>query len=572
VTLFEARVLVPAPPWRRGVLKQSIAGVPCALAFEIVDQRGGIAELELGFEAGERRAGGKGPDPGDPASASERVDPQEVGDPRKCSVVMLAEAGFPVLGDRPRAGAQLKGGPRWLYPGASWSAGSGAPAWWPEEEVFPGVEGRAGRLPELAVSLATQRVLARGHPWILRDEETGDCAGYLPGTLVQVVGPTGKRLGLARVEGSDSLAARMWTRDGGLDAKPESVEARVARALERRRALLAPPRGEPRSDAYRLVHGEADGLPGIVVDRLGHMLRVLVNASGWDVIGPRVLAALVDGLSAQLGPNPPVVEVLHLRHPPRGELECVRLAQGSLHARSPSPPPGASVPDGDGRIVVHELGLAYLVDPGLQAPTRSTPGIGLFFDQRENRRRLMEHAGRGGHWLNLFAHTGAFSVALLAAGATRVTSVDLSAAYLRWLEENLALNRERGVEARNHRSVRGDGRRFLARLAPHERFEGIILDPPTAASAGRRFWSVARDLRPLVEDALAHLNPGGVLLVSRNDRRGKQRIEEVVESAARSAGVAIEMLGDAPAGSDFPSLVGFEEGEPFRALLVRRRA
>jgi 23S rRNA (cytosine1962-C5)-methyltransferase len=568
MTHIEARVLVPSPPWRRGVLKLSMGGVPCALAFEIVEQRGGIAELALGFEAGERRAGGEGADSGEPSSASESVDPKQVGDPRKCSLVMLAEAGFPVLGDSPRAGARLKGGPRWLYSGASWSAGSGAPAWWPEEEVFPRIEGRGGRLPELAVSRVTQRVLARGHPWILRDAETGDCAGLLPGTLVQVVGPKGKRLGLARVEGAGSLAARMWTQGGGADTKPESVEARVARALKRRRALLVPPRGEPRSDAYRLVHGEADGLPGIVVDRLGSVLRVLVSGRGWDAVRPRVLAALVGGLSAQLGPNPPVVEVLHLRHPPGGELERVRLAQGSLHARSP----GAGVPDGDGRIVVHELGLAYLVDPGLQTPTRSTPGFGLFFDQRENRRRLMEHAGRGGRWLNLFAHTGAFSVALLAAGATRVTSVDLSAAYLRWLEENLALNGKRGVEARNHRSVRGDGRRFLARLAPHERFEGIILDPPTAASAGRNFWSVARDLRPLVEGALAHLHPGGVLLVSRNDRRGKQRIEEVVESAARSAGVAIEMLGDAPAGSDFPRLEGFEEGEPFKALLVRRRA
>jgi 23S rRNA (cytosine1962-C5)-methyltransferase len=373
-------------------------------------------------------------------------------------------------------------------------------------------------------------------------------------------------LGWARIEGSGSLAARIWARGGEPDAKPASIEARVAQALKRRRALLDPRRGEPRTDAFRLVHGEADALPGIAVDRLGGMLRVLVSGRGWDAIRPRVLAALVGGLSSQLGPDPPVVEVLHLHHPPRGELECVRLAQGALAA----PALAGGVPRCDGRIVVYELGLAYLVDPGLGRPTRSTPGIGLFLDQRENRRRLMEHAGRGGHWLNLFAHTGAFSVALLAAGAAQVTSVDLSGTYLRWLEENLALNREQGVEAGRHRSERSDGRRFLGKLAPRERFAGIILDPPTAASAGRKFWSVARDLRPLIEAALAHLLPGGVLLVSRNDRGGKQGLEEGVEHAAQAAGVAIETLGEAPAGPDFPCLEGFEEGKPFRALLLRR--
>jgi 23S rRNA (cytosine1962-C5)-methyltransferase len=544
VSRFEARALLPAPPWRRGVLEQEISGASRTLAFEVVEQRGAIAELQLALEVGEPLA------------------PAALPDPQECGLALLAEAGLPVLGDTPRGGARVPGAPRWRPAGAA----PDASPWWPEEALFPPVEGRGDALPELAVSRASERVLARGHPWILRDEQTGDCAGFLPGTLVRVVGPKGRSLGLARVEGTGSLAARMWTRGGERDAKTQSVEARVARALKRRRALLYPAAGAPATDAFRLVHGEADALPGIAVDRLGSVLRVLVSGRCCDPLRPRLLDALVRGLAEPLGPDPPVVEVLHLREPPRGELECVRLARGA----QPAAWDGRASRQGDGRIVVHELGLAYLVDPGLGAPERSTPGIGLFLDQRENRRRLMERAAGGGHWLNLFAHTGAFSVALLAAGADRVTSVDLSVAYLRWLEENLALNRAAGDLSRRHRGVRGDGRRFLARLAPHERFEGIILDPPTAAAAGRRFWSVTRDLHPLVEAALAHLQPDGLLLVSRNDRRGKQRLEEVVDSAARSAGMTIEIVGEAPPGGDFPRLAGFEEGEPFKALLARR--
>ncbi len=155
---------------------------------------------------------------------------------------------------------------------------------------------------------------------------------------------------------------------------------------------------------------------------------------------------------------------------------------------------------------------------------------GFFLDQRENRARLAARA-RGGRWLNLFAHTGAFTAALLRAGAEEVVSVDLSAAWLRRLEDTLARN---GLDASRSRVVRGDSRRVLERLAPEERFDGIVLDPPTAAAAGRRFWSVRRDLEPTVERCLALLAPGGSLLVCRNDRGGRE-LTQLVRRAAASA-------------------------------------
>ena len=195
--------------------------------------------------------------------------------------------------------------------------------------------------------------------------------------------------------------------------------------------------------------------------------------------------------------------------------------------------------------------------------------MGLFLDQRENRETLAS-AAQGGDWLNLFAHTGAFSVALLAAGAQRVTSVDLSGPYLAWLGDHLALNAEFGVEEARHQAVRHDGRRYLASLSRRERFDGIVLDPPTAAAAGRRFWSVQRDLEPLVVEALGRLRPGGRLLVCRNWRRARGSLPDLVEGAAGRAGVRLDTVEDAGPGPDFPRRRAFPEGDSFRGVLVRR--
>jgi 23S rRNA (cytosine1962-C5)-methyltransferase len=207
------------------------------------------------------------------------------------------------------------------------------------------------------------------------------------------------------------------------------------------------------------------------------------------------------------------------------------------------------------------------VESGLAEPTRPHPGVGFFLDQRENRARLAARAARGGRYLNLFAHTGGFSAALLAGGADEVWSVDLSGPYLAQLEENLARS---GLAGERHHAVRREARRFLAELDPALRFDGVVIDPPTAAAAGRRFWSVRRDLAPLTADALARLAPGGFLLLTRQDRAGRGRLDALLASAAESARVRLDAVEPAPPAPDFPALDGFPEGAPFEALLATR--
>jgi 23S rRNA (cytosine1962-C5)-methyltransferase len=327
-----------------------------------------------------------------------------------------------------------------------------------------------------------------------------------------------------------------------------SIEERVARALERRRALFA------ETDAVRLVHGEADGLPGLAVDRLGPALRILVLGRAALPLRERVLAALRAAALPGLSADPPVVEVLHLRERPPGELTCVRLVAGDASALAAP-------------LVVREGALRFEVELGLAEPTRPRPGVGFFLDQRENRARVARRAARGGRYLNLFAHTGGFSAALLAGGADEVWSVDLSAAYLEQLERNLGRSDLGGAK---HHTVRREARRFLAELAEGERFDGIVLDPPTAAASGRRFWSVRRDLEPLAAAALRRLAPGGFLLITRQERAGRGGLEQLATRAAASAQIELAAIEPAPPGRDFPALRGFAEGLPFEAALATR--
>jgi len=548
--------LVPAPPWPSGRFEAETGGGE-PLIWRTRASRDGIALLAIdpwrgGTDALRRR---------------------------------LAVSGCAILGDAQEGGIALAGGLRLREAGPEPEPDATLPPGlaFPDEPVFPG-EREDGERAALRVSDATLRAVGRGHPWILTDTETGDAGRYRAGTLVQLeaasvlaaraaqaderrgrarrgagrderAAPAAPGLVLARIEGPGPLAARVWEPRLLPGQRPRSVEARVADALARRRALLA----GGATDCLRLVHGEADGLPGLAIDRVGPLLRVLVSGRCCEPVLERVVDAVAAALRPFLGADPPIVRVLHLRERPPGRFACVSLLRGAL-------PPDAL--DAEGRVTVSERGLRFLADPGLGAPEQPSAAYGFFPDQRENRARLAAVAA-GGRWLNLFAHTGAFSAALLAAGAASVTSVDLSGAYLRWLESNLACN---GLADARHVSHRGDGRRFFERLAPDERFDGIVLDPPTAAAAGRRFWSVRRDLPALVEAALARLAPGGWLLVTRNDRSGRGRLADLVREAAVRSACPVGALDDAPPGEDFPSLRGFPEGDPFEGVLFRRAA
>ena len=523
--------LIDEPPWRGGTL--TVEGLP-EMEFTIGERRDGLARIHLS---------------GSDCSAS-RIR------------ASLAEAGLPLVGDLVGGGLGVPGGPRLFADGHA----DATPIEWPLEppwcEEDHSEQEITGPLA-LRVSDETARAIRKGHPWILPDGASDPVTRFRPGTALRIKTRDGLELALAHVEGTARLAARVWAAGSGDSKSMSSIESRIAKAIARRRDLLQPAVDQG-TTAFRLVHGEGDDLPGLIVDRLGPLLRVLVTSRASDSMRARAIAALC----AQLPVSPEgetwsILELLHLRCPAALRPDRVRWIAGGLDQLSEQ-----GVRLGPSWIGVQERGLTFAVDPGWETPRQARPGYGLFFDQRENRVRTGELAARGGKWLNLFAHTGAFSASLLAAGAERVVSVDLSAAYLERLEQNLSLNRARGVDATRHASVRSDGRRFLEKLGPSERFAGIVLDPPTSAAAGRRFWSLQRDLEPILRQCVARLDDAGSLLVTQNRSGPPLGLDLVLERIATRAHRQIVRIEAAPAGHDHPSRPEFPEGDPFEGWLL----
>lgn len=520
--------LIDDPPWRSGAIRITAEE---SLEFSVGERREGLARVRLEGSACDATTLGRA----------------------------LALAEMALVGDLEHGGLGVVGGVRLCVLDADESASID----WPDEPAWPSTD----REPErrtLQVSDETARAIRSGHPWILPDESSDSAARFRPGTLVRVVSRRDAPLAWAHAEGAPKLAARVWARgDLGLKAVP-SVEARVARAIARRRDLLVDV-GQSGTNAFRLIHGEGDALPGFFVDRLGPLLRVLVTGRSSELVREQI----VEALRQQLPVTPEgeawsILELLHVRAAGRAQFDRVRWLSGGEEALAQS---GLRLAHAGFEVL--ERGLRFGVDPGWQNPRRVRPGFGLFVDQRENRARLDAFAARGGAWLNLFAHTGAFSVSLLAGGAERVTSVDLSSAYLKRLEANLSANAARGVDPARHACVRGEGRRFLENLRADQRYSGIVLDPPTAAAAGRRFWSLQRDLEPLLRRCIEQLDDGGVLLVTQNRNGPPLGLDQILERLVARAHRTVDRLEAAPAGPDHPSRVGFPEGDPFEGWLLK---
>jgi 23S rRNA (cytosine1962-C5)-methyltransferase len=451
-----------------------------------------------------------------PAPAEEEASPQVAPEPG-------TRQGEPAVSDVPpeRSGARLRGGPEViLRPVRAHSEAPVAQATW------------------LQVSDKTLEILEAGHFWVLADAQTGPRHHLAPGDMVRLKGISGKVGPWALVEGPGELVARVWAREeerAGLTT--DEVLGRLDEAILRRAALLR----DPETTLFRLVHGEADGLPGFTLDRVGTLWRATLRGQCAVAFKERIYTSLVD-----FDPGAVILEVSHTRDVREGgELPRARLVrQGKGFVKK------------DARVIGAERGLRYWCEPweGMD--------VGFFADQRGNRERLVARAGEGQRWLNLFAHTGAFAVALAARGA-HVTQVDVSKHYLRWSQENFELNKLPLTLLTN---VEDDVRTYMGE--EHAPFDGIIVDPPTAARGKEGFWSVRKDFEPLLDRCGSALKPGGVMLVCRNDRRQRPALAALVRESAKRLGRPVRALEEVGPGEDYPGVPGFAEGDTFEGVIV----
>jgi len=375
-------------------------------------------------------------------------------------------------------------------------------------------------------------MLELGHPWIIADAYTKRWPSGEAGDLVELTDASGRFLATALLDPKDRIIARVLSRQRmRLDLGWLKKRLEQAIALRRDHADLGD------TNAYRLVNGEGDGLPGLTVDCYGDYLMVQVYCAGWR----RYLKLVTQALEELLSPAG-IYEKTRPQKTRELESEGDNKKYGRLLAGLPAPEP----------LLVLENGLSFQVslERGLNT--------GLFLDQRSNRRDLLRRV-KGKRFLNLFSYTGAFSVAAAAAGASLVTSVDASPSYMEIARANFSANR---LNPKRHEFVVGDCLAVLDEMSRQGKsFDVIVMDPPSFSTTSKSRFTTRGGTSDLVAAALKLLRSGGLLIASSNHQ--KVDLADYLKELRRGAlqaGSSLQVIQLSGQPEDFPYPVSFPEG------------
>ncbi|WP_341912435.1 class I SAM-dependent methyltransferase [Polaromonas sp. YR568] len=383
-----------------------------------------------------------------------------------------------------------------------------------------------------------ERSLLRRHPWVF----DGAIArgGADAGETVRVEGHDGQFLGWAAFSPSSKIRARVWS-----FVETERIDASffVARIAQ---AIRARSRFDIQSDGMRLVHGESDGLPGLVVDRYADTLVAQFSSCGVE----RWKSVIVEALLAETG----LTRLYERSDASVRSLEGLPEATGWLAGGGPTD------------LVITEHGWQLGLDIATGHKT------GFYLDQRDSRRKFAEHARRlqFQNVLNCYCYTGGFTVAAMAGGAAHVTSIDSSGPAIEKAAANVALN---GFDAARTTMLDADVNASMRQFHKEGRtFDAIVLDPPKFAPTVAHAERAARAYKDINRIALSILAPGGVLFTySCSGGISADLFHKIVASAGTDAGVdafITERLGGAP---DHPMTVSFPEGEYLKGLVLLKK-
>jgi 23S rRNA (cytosine1962-C5)-methyltransferase len=380
-----------------------------------------------------------------------------------------------------------------------------------------------------------ERSLQRRHPWVFEGSIASGRADA--GETVRVESHAGEFLAWGAYSPASSIRVRAWSFDAAERIDAAFFARRIARAVALRERLAID------SDARRLVHGEADGLPGLIVDRYGDTLSAQFLSAGVE----RWKTVLADALLAVTG----CARLYERSDASVRELEGLPAATGWLRG------------EGATEITIREHGWRLTVDVAEGHKT------GYYLDQRDNRLRFMQWVRQFGcrRVLNGYSYTGGFSVAALAGGAEHVTSVDSSAPALARASAHSALN---GFDASRHAGLDADVNATLRRcLEQRESFDAIVLDPPKFAPTAAHAERASRAYKDINRLALKLLAPGGLLLTfSCSGGISADLFHRIVAGAGLDAGVDGYLLERLEAAPDHPTTINFPEGEYLKGLAI----
>jgi len=389
--------------------------------------------------------------------------------------------------------------------------------------------------PTIRLLPGHDRRLRAGHPWAFSNEIawTPSLRGLPAGGLVRVESASGRALGTFMFNPHSLIAARRLSPDAGAAIDSRFLSTRLAAASSLRARLFASP-------WYRLCHAEADGLPGLVIDRFGGVFVVSAGAAGAARLEPELLDAL-DHLFA------PIAVIARDEGPARaleGLAERAVVLAGQL-------------PD---RVELEEGGVAFPLD------LLEGQKTGWFYDQRLNRDAVANLAA-GATVLDLYCHTGAFGLRCAAAGATRVTLADRSEPALALAEEAAKRN---GLADRVE-IVRAEAFGLLERMnAEAKRFDLVIADPPSFAKSRKDHGAALKGYEKLARLAASIVSPGGFLFLASCSHHVSA--DELAASTARGLAKAERegrIIRAAGAGPDHPVHPHLPESAYLKTLLLQ---
>jgi 23S rRNA (cytosine1962-C5)-methyltransferase len=393
--------------------------------------------------------------------------------------------------------------------------------------------------PALVLAPGREKSLRLRHPWIFSgavERVEGDPAS---GDTVTVVAADGTFLAHAAFSPTSQIRARVWSfeRDATIDA---AFIARAVGAAAASRASLF----DAEHTAGRILHGESDGLPGVIADRYDSVVVIQCLSAGAERWRDAIAKALAETLGAHC-----VFE--------RSDAD-VRALEG-LPSRV-----GTVLGDLPQEITFVEDGLNYSVDVAHGQKT------GFYLDQRDNRRIVRQHAC-GRRVLNAFCYTGGFSLSALAGGAASVLSIDSSEDALQMARANLARNP--ALDATRAAWNEADVFAELRRLRDvGDAFDLIVLDPPKFAPTAAHAERAARAYKDINLLALKLLAPGGLLATfSCSGGISAELFQKIVAGAALDAHTDAQVIAHFGAGADHPVALHFPEGDYLKGLLVRKR-
>lgn len=371
------------------------------------------------------------------------------------------------------------------------------------------------------------------HPWVFSQAFFAIPEGIQPGEPVRLVSEDGNFLALGYFSSYSQIAIRVWGYDENETVDENFFLRRVEKAFTLRKRYV----DKPGTNAYRLINGENDYLPGLIVDKYADYLVVQFHTRGIERWKMEIIAAL-EKVVMPLG-------IYERSDIPVRKIEMIEERSGLLAGRVPA------------LITIEENGLKFLVDVYHGQKT------GFFLDQRDKRHAFMKYTGDRSV-LNCFCYTGAFSVYALAGGARRVVNVDTSATALELAKENVKLN---GFDVGRCIFICDDVKRYLRYT--EDRFDAIVLDPPAFIKDRRKKQEGIAGYKSINERALKAISQDGILVTcSCSAHLSPEDFRYLLSEVGGRLRKPLSIIETYTHGIDHPQILPFTEGDYLKCFII----